>query len=42
MPIYYLSSLAGNYNAQDWDFNRYTPHAVIINLGLIHLIKFNL
>lgn len=33
MPIYYLSSLAGNYSAKDWDFTRYIPHAVIINLG---------
>lgn len=33
MPAYYLQTLGANSYAQDWDFSRFIPDAVIINLG---------
>jgi len=33
MPFYYLQSVAGNNYARDWDFSRYVPDMMIINLG---------
>jgi len=33
MPSYYLQTLGGAAYISDWDFSRYVPHAIIINLG---------
>jgi lysophospholipase L1-like esterase len=33
MPSYYLQTLAGKAYSTDWDFTRYVPDAIIINLG---------
>lgn len=33
MPSYYLQTLAGNAYSTDWDFSRYVPDMMIINLG---------
>lgn len=33
MPSYYLQTLGGGSYTQDWDFSRYKPDLIIINLG---------
>ena len=33
MPGYFLQTLGGKANSADWDFKRWTPDAVVINLG---------
>lgn len=33
MPAYYLQTLGGASYSQDWDFGRFTPDAMLINLG---------
>jgi len=33
MPAYYLQTLGGDHYTMDWDFTRYVPQAMIINLG---------
>ena len=33
MPSYYLQTRGGNAYAADWDFTRFVPDAIIINLG---------
>ena len=33
MPSYYLQTRGGNAYATDWDFGRFVPDAIIINLG---------
>jgi len=33
MPFYYLQTLGGGQYTKDWDFNRYVPDMLLINLG---------
>jgi hypothetical protein len=33
MPAYWLQTLGGGSYTTDWDFNRFKPDAVVINLG---------
>jgi len=33
MPSYYLQTLGGDHYTTDWDFNRFVPDTIIINLG---------
>lgn len=33
MPQYFLQTLGGEDYSQDWDFNRFIPQAMVINLG---------
>lgn len=33
MPSYYLQTLGGGQYTKDWDFSRYVPHMLLINLG---------
>lgn len=33
MPSYYLQTLGGGHYTKDWDFTRYVPDMLLINLG---------
>lgn len=41
MPSYYLQTLAGESYSTDWDFSRWAPDALIINLGTNDFIHDN-